>query len=184
MTLEEFFGLIERIPLTHSGCKVCRERKTNRYPQFRIEGFGRKRGSRLVLTKKLGRSILPGKYALHSCDNPACLNPEHIWEGSQRENVQDMFTKGRQNRASGERHGLRVHPEARAFRLKNGAFTHPEKVNRGEIHGCVKLDEDSVRLIRSRYKKGGITQIRLSKEYGVSQAQISLIIRELNWTHI
>lgn len=33
---------------------------------------------------------------LHSCDNPACCNPEHLFQGTQKENMLDMRSKGRQ----------------------------------------------------------------------------------------
>lgn len=36
-----------------------------------------------------------GKQACHSCDNPGCVNPHHIWPGTHRENMQDRDAKGR-----------------------------------------------------------------------------------------
>jgi hypothetical protein len=36
-----------------------------------------------------------GKVILHTCDNPPCINPEHLVLGTQSENVADMYLKGR-----------------------------------------------------------------------------------------
>lgn len=48
-------------------------------------------------------SIPDGQYVLHRCDTPFCVNPDHLFLGTQRVNVQDMFQKGRANRPVGER---------------------------------------------------------------------------------
>lgn len=40
--------------------------------------------------------IESGKVICHSCDNPKCVNPSHLWAGTQNENIRDMISKGRQ----------------------------------------------------------------------------------------
>lgn len=42
-----------------------------------------------------GAPFPTGKVACHSCDNPSCVNPKHIWAGTQRENLIDCRDKGR-----------------------------------------------------------------------------------------
>lgn len=42
-----------------------------------------------------GASFPTGKFACHSCDNTRCVNPLHIWPGTQSENLRDCVAKGR-----------------------------------------------------------------------------------------
>lgn len=42
-------------------------------------------------------------YVLHRCDNRRCCNPEHLFLGTQKDNMQDMIAKGRQNLARRKR---------------------------------------------------------------------------------
>lgn len=53
--------------------------------------------------KKVYGSIPKGLCVLHSCDNRKCINPEHLFLGTDADNMKDMDLKGR--RACGENHG-------------------------------------------------------------------------------
>lgn len=64
---------------------------------------------------RLLRGELPkGAFVLHRCDNPICVNPSHLFIGSQSDNARDMWQKGRARPKSniGENHGMTKIPEA------------------------------------------------------------------------
>ena len=50
---------------------------------------------RLALEIYLGRAISDGLLALHSCDNPSCVNPSHLREGTQQDNMIECIRKNR-----------------------------------------------------------------------------------------
>lgn len=102
---------------------------------------------------ELSSGAIPnGLHVLHSCDNPSCCNPKHLFLGTNTDNIHDRNAKGRANRAKGEKSGSH------------------------------KLTEYQVLEIRNRYAAGGIYQYELAKEYGVKQPAISLIISGINWS--
>lgn len=50
---------------------------------------------RLAFERKLGRKLLRSEYILHKCDNPSCSNVSHLKIGNQKENMKDMWSRGR-----------------------------------------------------------------------------------------
>lgn len=88
--------------LTPSG-KGCFEKKTppgHRYPWVSICGRGIK-ASRFVWVLCFG-AIPLGKLVCHKCDNTRCCNPEHLFLGTNKDNSDDKFAKGRQSKRRGE----------------------------------------------------------------------------------
>ena len=66
---------------------------TNGYGKFRSKNqlYSSHRAA-FLLTRG---AITPGLSVLHSCDNPLCCNPTHLWEGTHGQNMRDMVNKGR-----------------------------------------------------------------------------------------
>jgi hypothetical protein len=63
-----------------------------------------------MLARKLGRPLKRHERACHTCDRPVCINPDHLWLGTDKQNLEDMTRKGR--RARGERMGTAKLTEA------------------------------------------------------------------------
>ena len=94
---------------------------------------------------------------LHSCDNPSCCNPKHLFIGTQRDNMADMVRKGRSLR--GERHKMR-------------------KLSLEEVK--------EIRRNYCGYVKGKHNRIRYSDiaaKFGVDSTTVGRIVRGQYWTH-
>lgn len=110
-----------------------------------------------------------GLLACHHCDNPSCVNPAHLFLGTNLDNCQDKERKGRGNPARGD---------------TNGSHTKPERRPRGEVHGKSKLSDAKVIQIRVAYAAGGVTLRQLSSQFGVHFSAIGRIIRREMWQHV
>lgn len=89
-----------------NGCHICTSHKKDRgYPMITAKvAVGRRRISvaRFVYLKKHG-SIPAGLVVRHTCDNAACINIDHLIEGTHTQNVEDRVRRKRS--AVGESHG-------------------------------------------------------------------------------
>lgn len=68
------------------------------------------------LSWTLHRGPIPdGALVCHHCDNPCCVNPDHLFLGSQHDNVQDSIRKGKNNPAGNRKYSLEHTRKIRAF---------------------------------------------------------------------
>ena len=95
-----------------------------------------------------------GMYVLHTCDNPGCVNPSHLYLGSHKDNAQDRERRQRGNHA------------------------------KGSSHGRSKLSAEQVIEIRKLYNSGQYSCRKLGKMFGVDGKSIADIVNGRNWTHL
>lgn len=126
----------------------------------RTENGKRKHYRAHKLSYLLFKGPIPdGLWVCHNCvpnrDNPACVNPDHLWLGTPSEDIKDA--------------------------VKKGTLKPPQWDRNGSRNPAAKLTEDLVREIRTKYATGNYTQKRLGKEYGVSQRLTCQIVRGEIW---
>ena len=92
-----------------SGCLIwTASYRVDGRPQFWFEGQMRL-ASRVAFY--LGYGVWPEHNACHHCDNPACVNYKHMFDGTQKENIQDMMTKGRGGGQFAKGHNAKIKEE-------------------------------------------------------------------------
>lgn len=111
------------------------------------------------LAHRISYFLFNGKFSeelnvCHHCDIPACVNPKHLFLGTDQDNCDDMYKKNRQNPPKGER-------------------------NRH-----AKLTVKQVKEIRKSYQGKFGEMAKLSRKYKVSVNQISWIIKKKVWREI
>lgn len=111
--------------------------------------------------------IPEGMFVCHKCDVRCCVNPDHLFLGTNQDNMDDMVRKGRarNNPKRGDDH-----------------YTHkrPWVVRRGETRWTSKLNNAAVLAIRASCG----TQREIARRFGVSRSLIGLIRTRKIWSHL
>lgn len=85
---------MSRVDKAKSGCWEWLTAKTGGgYGTFSIKGISYP--AHRVLYELFNGKIPDGLLVCHQCDNPGCVNPNHLWVGTQSDNVKDAYEKGR-----------------------------------------------------------------------------------------
>ena len=127
----------------------------NGYGMIQIDG---KRSSKVLahrLSYEIHKGVIPdGMVVMHNCDNPSCVNPDHLSLGTQSQNIIDAFAKGRKMSKP------------------------PHKF--GESHGASKLMEsDAIEILKSMEA----AKI-LAAKYGVHKSAIDRLRSGKTWKHL
>lgn len=148
---QRFHQKYVRIP--EGGCWVWTAADNHRYGLI-------SNGSKMLKAHRVSYEIHVGQIpeglvVMHSCDNPLCVNPEHLSVGTQLDNIRDRDMKGRQ----------------------------VPNMPAGSSNGMHKLTETEVLSIR-RLRSAGWSHSAIAERFGVSRSCISAILSGKRWAHL
>lgn len=142
-----------------NGCWEWTGAKERKYGRFYLT-------SRIhLLAHRISWEIAHGEISdtlcvLHKCDNPSCINPDHLFLGTKGDNNRDRASKGRTARS----HQHLYSPK-------------------GERHPGHKMTEAAVRELRTLYSNGA-SQSQLAEQFGIRQCTVSQIVLRRTWRDI
>ncbi|MCT7971173.1 HNH endonuclease signature motif containing protein [Laspinema olomoucense] len=135
------------------------------------DGYGKaKRKGKTIRAHRLSYTFYKGEipegmFVCHSCDNPKCVNPEHLWLGSHYENEIDKTRKGRRSPSPG--------------------VSHPHTLLKGEAHPKSKISDKMAEEIYILGLQGfNAKEIKLKLGLLICDSSIQRIISGKSWKHL
>jgi len=159
LIVRRFWARVEK----GDGCWMwvgSRQRRSDGTPSYGLAPLGR-RGVRALAHRvswEITHGAIPdGMVVCHRCDNPGCVRPDHLFLGTQAENLADMREKGR---------------------------AHFNTFPVGQRHPNSRLTADDVREMRRLYEEEGVAATALGPRFGVHPTTSHNIIRRKTWRHV
>ncbi len=102
----------------------------------------------------------------HTCDNPPCCNPSHLFQGTSKDNSDDMVSKGRQSR--GDSHAQALTPSRK----------------RGEDNPTSVMTDEKVIQLRKLFNETTTTLSALADQFGIGYGTAEKIVNGITWKHL
>lgn len=151
--------LLEQVTTTDPGACWEWTGAYNRRGYGRMGVDGKTRYTHRLSWEVFHGSIPDGLCVCHRCDNPPCVNPAHLFLGTNAENTADRHRKGRTARVGAPK---------------------------GEANVNAKLTAEAVRVIRSTYRpfdrRNGSRA--LARLFGVSSRTVQEVVEGTRWRHV
>ena len=127
----------------------------NGYGAYKVSGkqYSAHRVSWIISNGQI--PVVPGYHGLcvlHKCDNRSCVNPDHLFLGTVKDNSEDCRIKGRTAKPVGEKHPM------------------------------AKLNRTQVAVIRLLATTGKFTHTTIASAFGITRSNVSYIVNNKSWS--